>query len=197
MQGIEVLVVTLAAFFGLGILFAILMWCRSWRRDEREQTERQMQTIQMQVDRLRDAIELLDHTAASLQTADDQFTGQLEDLRRAIVSFKRGPALPTPAQEISEAESLAPASGSIYRSDRAESPVDEPELATSPLANGDELAAPSTLKGSRYEEIHALIRQGRSTLEIARDLDIGVAEVRMIARMNAMKPPHKTESKPD
>lgn len=195
MQGIELLVVTLAAFFGLGILFTILMWCRSWRRDEREQTERQMQAIQMQVDRLREAIELLDHTAASLQTADDQFTGQLEDLRRAIVNFKRGPALST--QEASEAESPAPASGSIYRSDRAESPVGEPELATSPPTNGDELAEPSTSKGPRYEEVHALIRQGRSTLEIARDLDIGVAEVRMITRMNAMKPPQKTESKPD
>ena len=84
MQGIEILVVTLAAFFGLGIFFAILLWCRSWQREHREQSDRQFQSLRALSDRLRDALDMLDHTAASLQTVDGQLTRQLEDLRSSV-----------------------------------------------------------------------------------------------------------------
>ncbi len=97
MQGIEILVITLAAFFGLGIFFAILLWCRSWQRDQRDLTDRQIQTLQVQVERLRDAIEMLDPSTPRRAQGGDRRIGadtvqkddaiETEDDRRRHIPF--------------------------------------------------------------------------------------------------------------
>ena len=84
MEGLELLAIALSALFGVGMIFSILLWCRSWRREEREQTDTQVQTLRSSIRKLTEAVEMLDHTAASLQSADGLLTQQLEDLRRSI-----------------------------------------------------------------------------------------------------------------
>lgn len=163
MEGLEVLVVTLAAFFGLGIFFAILLWCRSWKRETREQSEKQLQVLRAQTERLRDAVEMLDHTTASLQTADGQLTRQLEDLRNSVHRLQ---SVRPDAKETS-----APKPSDTVEEEVTDSPPD------------------SVSTGDRYENVQALLKAGRSTVEIAHQLDIGVAEVRMIARMKTLKSP--------
>ena len=86
MHGIEILFWALSALFWLALLFAILLWCRSWRKEERELTRRHIQMLSREVERLGEAIEMLDHTVASLQTADEQFGRRIEALQRAIPS---------------------------------------------------------------------------------------------------------------
>ena len=173
MQGIEILVVTLAAFFGLGIFFAILVWCRSWQREYREQSDRQFQTLRAQSDRLRDAIEMLDHTAASLLTADGQLTRQLEDLRSSVQKLQN--MRPDSKPELAE----------TIRTVR-------PEPTTNDASSQSDAHESTPATGDRYDDVQALLKEGRSTVEIAHELDIGVAEVRMIARMKAIKSPDRS-----
>ena len=172
MQGIEILVVTLAAFFGLGIFFAILLWCRGWQR---EQSDRQFQSLRALSDRLGDALDMLDHTAASLQTVDGQLTQQLEDLRSSVLRL----------QNVRPGASLESGDAPLQTARSAE-----------PTTNGDsssqsEPRESTSATSDRYDEVQALLKKGRSTVEIAHDLDIGVAEVRMIARMKAIQSPER------
>ena len=174
MAGIELLAISLSVLFGLGMIFSILLWCRSWRKDERELAYQQIKALREAVRKLTDAIEMIDHTTASLQTADGVLTQQLEDLRSSVTRLQNvklqtdtEPATATPTYELAAIESpVTPAN-----SDDA---PQETEVVQS---------------GSSYDAVAGLLKDGTSTLEIAHELDIGVAEVRMIARMHASNHP--------
>lgn len=144
MQGIEVLYWGLSVLFCLAMVFAILLWCRSWRKEERETTARQLQILAREVGRLSEALEMLDHISASLQTADEQLTKQVEDLQVAIRRLQSPHAKP------------------------ASAPLDPP-------------SEPNV--EDRYAEAQGLLQAGNSPVEVARKLDLGTAEVHMIARM--------------
>jgi hypothetical protein len=170
MEGLELLTISLSVLFGVGMIFTILLWCRSWRKEDREQTDLQIKALRVAIRKLTESVELLDHTAASLQTADGLLTRQLEDLRSSITQLQNV----RPVQETSPR--VEP---EVRREDVAK--PSEPEQAV-------EEAIPSE-SASAYDTVNDLLKQGKSTVEIARELDIGVAEVRMIARMRATEKP--------
>ena len=162
MQGIEVLYWALSILFCMVMGFAILLWCRSWRREEREETARQVKALSGEVGRLTSAVDALEHASASLQTADEGLAGHLEDLR-ASVNRIRAALVP----------STSPASVG-------------PENVRAPEASPDPGPLPPAAQeagNDRYMQARVLLQQGRPPVDVARMLDIGTAEVRMIARM--------------
>ncbi len=175
MEGLELLAIALSALFGVGMIFSILLWCRSWRREEREQTDTQVQTLRSSIRKLTEAVEMLDHTAASLQSADGLLTQQLEDLRRSIKQIKSIRTTPAPQEPV--------APKPVGESTPCESSKNEPVIDETQDGPG------------AYDAVSDLLEQGKSTVEIARELDIGVAEVRMIARMKPEQHPSKPDSK--
>ena len=159
MHGIEVLYWALSILFCLAMAFAILLWCRSWRREEREATARQLQGLSREVARLSDTVEMLEHTFSSLQTADEQFTRHIEDLRKMLRSI---PATARP--------------------EHPQAPL--PRLRSGPAAAPETPAAetdPDT--EDRYARARVLLQNGQPPGAVARTLDLGNAEVQMIARM--------------
>lgn len=170
MEGLELLAIALSALFGVGMIFSILLWCRSWRREEREQAYAQVQTLRSSIRKLTEAVEMLDHTAASLQSADGLLTQQLEDLRRSITQIQSIRTTPTPQEPV--------APESVGESSKNEPVIDETQD-----------------RPGAYDAVSDLLEQGKSTVEIARELDIGVAEVRMIARIKPEQHHSKPESK--
>lgn len=177
MEGLELLAICLSVLFGLGMIFSILLWCRSWRKEEREQTDLQIKSLRGAIRKLTEAIEMLDHTSASLQTADGLLTQQLEDLRRSVTRLQniRLPTEAAPAVDINPASVAKPPESASRSSSKA--------------------ASPTTGSGQAYDAVSDLLKQGKPILEIARELDIGIAEVRMIARMRANDNPSESESK--
>ena len=172
MEDIELLAISLSLLFGVGMIFSVLLWCRSWRKDEREQTDLQIKAMEQSVRTLAEAIEMLDHTTASLQTADGLLTQQLEDLRSSVdrlqtVKLKEEPKVVV--QTLSQA--------ALQKT--------EQDVETSVIKTTTELESEKS-----YEAVAGFLKEGKSTLEIARELDIGVAEVRMIARMHAANHPN-------
>ncbi len=165
MEGIEVLFWGLSVLFCLVMAFAILVWCRGWRRQEREETEQQIQALATEVARLTSAIEALDHTAASLQTADEQLAGGINELRTTVSRVR------------TLASGSAPVEAGPAAVRRQPPPPPSEEAAEAIL---DETAVE---RGPRYEEARALRLSGQSPLDVAKSLDIGAAEVRMMARM--------------
>ncbi len=159
MQGIEVLYWAISVVFCLALVFAILLWCRSWRKEENEANTRQVQLLAREVRRLREAVEMLDHTASSIHTADEQLSGQVQALQDATRDLKRGVTAPTRPQVRKEAQAVSGV------------PVTEPDA----LAVNDE--------DDRFAQARALLQSGEDPVVVARQLDLGTAEVQMIARM--------------
>ena len=161
MQGIEVLYWALSILFCLALVFAILLWCRSWRKEERETHLRHLQLLAREVKRLAEAVEGLEHTAASLQTADEQFSQQIENIRNMGRDLKRQltpSVMPPPKAVVSESK---------------------PVSAPSP----QERVAFQESSEDRYAQARDLLLAGQSQTDVARQLDLGTAEVRMIARL--------------
>lgn len=177
MEGLELLAICLSVLFGLGMIFSILLWCRSWRKEEREQTDLQIKALRGVIRKLSDTVEMLDHTTASLQTADGLLTQQLEDLRSSV----------TRLQNIRVPREIVPTT-SINQASVAEKPEGASPSAT-------RVDTPATSSGPAYDAVSGLLERGKSTLEIAHALDIGIAEVRMIARIHATHNPDEPDSK--
>jgi len=162
MEGIEVLYWALSVLFCLALVFAILLWCRSWRKDERETHLRHLQLLAREVKRLAEAVEGLEHTAASLQTADEQFSQQVENIRNMGRDLKRQltpSVVPAPKTVVAEPKP-APVSSAPK------------EVVTFQEASED-----------RYAQARDLLLAGQTQTDVARQLDLGTAEVRMIARL--------------
>jgi|GEM_PF-1241179 len=174
MEGLELLAISLSVLFGFGTIFSILLWCRSWRKEDREQTEQQIKALRGSIRKLTEAVEMLDHTAASLQTADGLLTQQLEDLRSSITKLQNIRTRP----EETETEQPPEPIGSNPTSEEEPTEADPGDGQTEP-----------TERSGAYDAVSDLLKQGKCTVDIARELDIGVAEVRMIARMRAADPP--------
>ncbi len=181
MQGIEILFWGLSVLFILALGFAILLWCRSWRREEREQTERQVRALSEQLERLTSAVEFLEHTSASLQTADEQLSRGIEDLQKNIAQLRTTVPAHKPAPS------------------RLVEPVTKQSEPTRQQMEPEEIPEPQeAAEADRFVQARALLQKGRSAAEVARALDIGAAEVRMIARMMDRKEtPAAAPSKPE
>jgi hypothetical protein len=161
-QGIEIFYWALSILFCLAFGFAILMWARGWRREEREESTRRMSELAAQVTKLSSAVEQLEHTAASLQTADELLAQGIKDLR--AVPRQTKPAPP-------KAEPVAPPTPVQVK------PAPAPPVA-SPTATADESA-----DDDRFAAARKMLLEGRSPTEVAQKLDIGAAEAKMLARV--------------
>lgn len=178
MHGIEVLYWALSVVFCLALLFAILFWCRNWRNEERETHLRHMQLLAREVKRLAEAVEGLENTSASLQTADEQFSQQIENIRNVVRDLKRqerhmaASVVSTTQVPVSEPTAPPPVSPSASSSASKPAPVSSEERVGLQEATED-----------RYAEARDLLLSGQSQTDVARQLDLGTAEVRMIARV--------------
>ncbi|MBT4136319.1 MAG: hypothetical protein HOE48_00310 [Candidatus Latescibacteria bacterium] len=167
MQGIEVLYWALSVVFCLALVFAILFWCRNWRNEEREGNLRQLQQLAREVRRLSEAVEGLENTSASLQTADEQLSLQVENIRNMGRDLKR--KLTPPA--ISPVISTPPVS------------VSKPAAPVPVSTSSDEIVSLQESSEDRYAQARDLLLAGETQTDVARQLDLGTAEVRMIARL--------------
>ena len=156
MESVEILYWGLSSLFSLAMAFAILVWCRSWRKEERQERDRQIQALQASVNRLMGALELMDQTAASMQAADEKLTRFIDLQER-----------PTPQ----------PAAAQPQQADPPPQPDSEPSRTSSP--DGQDV----------YERAKRLVQAGSTPAQVARELDLGVAEVQMIARVLNEKAP--------
>ena len=169
MQSIDVLYWALSIVFCLALQFAILLWCRGWRREERDASTRQIQLLAREVKRLAEAIETLDHTSASLQTADEQLTRHVESLRDAVRDLKRRQQ--TPAEH-------------PVQQRRVEPPLEHrPQRTTASVGAPTEQETKSGDDDDRYDQARTLLKAGRDPVDVARQLDLGTAEVNMIASL--------------
>ena len=166
-QGLDILYWGLSILFCLAMGFAILLWCRSWRKEEREESAKQIGRLTREVARLSSAVDMLENTSASLQTADEQIARDIENLRNCIVRLRQSvpheshSSMPAPIA----AEPDSPPLPEV-------SPDDRP--ASAPPQDSDQ---------DPFAEARQMLKDGQTAVEVAKALDIGTAEVRMIARM--------------
>lgn len=176
MQSIEILYWGLSILFCLAMCFAILLWCRSWRREEQEETARQVRALAEEVARLNAAVDLLAHTAAALQTADEQLSGHVETLQKNLRQLRPG------AGQAKRAVPVRPVEPGPRKA--AGPPAEErPSVSSEPVPGSEQ---------DLYARARVLLGQGHSPMEVARILDIGAAEVKMLARVMGLDGAPKT-----
>lgn len=166
MEGVEVLYWALSVLFCLALVFAILFWVRSWRNEDRENNLRHLQLLAREIKRLSEAVEGLESTATSLQTADEQLAQQIENMRDMGRDLKRQLTSTLSAVPRPSAVETAPAKPA-----RAPEPKTEQVIALQEDAE------------DRYAQARDLLLAGEEQTAVARQLDLGTAEVRMIARL--------------
>jgi hypothetical protein len=98
MSGFEVLLWTIPVLFGLSLLFAILLWCRGWRREDRWEMDRRLKLLTAQVTKLSEVVENLEKIHAAARTADNRLSEQLTALSADVSRLLAGrsPASPSP-----------------------------------------------------------------------------------------------------
>ena len=110
---------------------------------------------------------MLENTSTSLQAADEQIARDIENLRNCIVRLRQSVPQeshsPMPAPIAAEPDS--PPLPEV-------SPDDSPE--SDPPQDSDQ---------DPFAEAREMLKDGQTAVEVAKALDIGTAEVRMIARM--------------
>ncbi len=156
MQGIEILYWAISILFCLAMVFSILVWCRGWRKEEREEAQKQLKGLSVEVDRLSLVVESLQHATASLQTADEQLNEGFKSLDERLDRIK----------ELTPAPLEALATPSSTESSKPEAADEREEIDDDP-----------------YARARKLLSEGKSTRDVARELSIGTAEVRMVARV--------------
>jgi hypothetical protein len=193
MADFHILIWALSLLFCMAMGFVILLWCRSWRREEREATERHVENLSREISRLAVAVDGMDETAASLLAADDQLANDIERLREQVRLIRSAGGI---AAGVGRPDDETP----LNETPRAETPVPETPLLKTHAADGSSdpetspevEAVESKPSADRYEEARRLLREGLSELEVARQLEMGAAEIRMISRM--LDQPTETES---
>lgn len=164
MQSIYVLYWAISIIFCLSLSFAILLWCRAWRKEDRDETKNHIRSLTDSVNQLITSVETLNHASASLQIADEQMTQQLDDLRGIVKLFHA---------------KFLPPSGQTPINQKQSSPI-----SSLPLNSESKSDIPSPTKQEEYyAQARALLQDGQSPLEVAKKLDLGTAEVQMIARI--------------
>jgi thiamine pyrophosphate-dependent acetolactate synthase large subunit-like protein len=90
MGSFEILLWTVPVLFALALLFAILLWCRSWRREEGWETDRRLKLLTAQVTRLSELVDQMEKTLSVTRTAQarlsEQMTALAADLPRPVPS---------------------------------------------------------------------------------------------------------------
>jgi len=163
MQGIQVLYWSLSILFCMAMGFAVLLWCRGWRKEEREQHTSQLRVLAREVARLSSAVDLLEHTSESLRADDEQLARKLDEVREL-------------------AESL----GGVLSRASLGGVAPRPEPQARDDATSEDASSPDV---DTYQRARELLGQGRTAVDVARTLGIGTAEVRMVARMLEQGPP--------
>ena len=167
MQSIYVLYWAISIIFCLSLSFAILLWCRAWRKEDRDETKNHIRSLTDSVNQLITSVETLNHASASLQIADEQMTQQLDDLRGIVKLFHA---------------KFLPPSGQTPINLKQSSPI-----SSLPLDSESESKIPSPKQEEHYAQARALLLDGQSPLKVAKKLDLGTAEVQTIARIIDLK----------
>lgn len=161
MGGFEILLWTLPILFALALLFVILLWCRSWRREEGWETDRRLKLLTAQVTRLSEFVDHLEKSLSGSRTAQTRFSEQMTAL----------------AADLSR----------LVTSSRTSRPGDESPGYPSP-SKADSSPSPPVAK-DRYERAREMLASGADPVEVARQLGISRGDVDLILRL--MDPPPK------
>ena len=84
MGGLETLLWTIPILFTLALLFAILLWCRGWRREERWETDRRLKLLGDQAAKFSEALDRLERIHASSGRLSEQLQALSADLTRLL-----------------------------------------------------------------------------------------------------------------
>ncbi len=167
MGGLEVLFWTLPVLFVLALLFAILIWCRSWRREEGSEMDRRLKRLAEQVTRLTEAVDQIQKTQTAARAAEGRLSEQMAALSADVTRFL----------------SVSPPSAS-HPGDK--SPGYDSSLAPrpSPVAHapGSDSSPPD-----RYDRARQMLASGTDPVDVARSLDISLGDVHVLQRMMDLK----------
>ena len=78
--GLETFLWAIPVLFSLGLLFAILLWCRSWRTEEQLKTDRRLEIFTSHLTNLSESLEKLEKILSVARDEDRQLAGQVKTL---------------------------------------------------------------------------------------------------------------------
>ncbi len=121
LSGFETLLWAIPVLFSLGLLFAILLWCRSWRTEEQLKTDRRLEIFTSHLTNLSDALEKLEKILSAARDEDRQLAEQVKTLSADVHQvLTPAPSRPTRSPSAkSEDPDRRPDSGERYRQARA------------------------------------------------------------------------------
>ena len=158
MGGLEILFWSIPILFALALLFAILLWCRTWRREEGAEMDRRIRLLTTQVTKLSELVERLEKAQAASRAAESRLSEQFSALSSDVTRLLS--ARPAPASH----------------------PGDESPSYPSPIPN------PQSPSSDRYERMRELLSSGVEPVEVARQLDVSLGDVQVIQRLMNLQP---------
>ncbi|MBI2952552.1 hypothetical protein HYY27_10670 [bacterium] len=168
MGGLEVLFWTIPILFTLALLFAILLWCRGWRREEGQEMDRRLKLLTEQVTKLAGAVEQLQRTQTTARTAEGRLSEQMTALFASVSRFLSAP--PSPASHPGDKSPgyISPTSSTSHPGDKSP---------------GHDSPSPD-----RYDRAREMLASGADPMEVARALDISLGDVHVLQRLLNLKP---------
>lgn len=166
MTGLDLLLYAIPLFLALALQLALLLWCRSWWREDREEMDRRLKLLSDQVSRLSEALDQFQKAQAATKASEGRLLEQLTTLFADVTRHlsARPPSSASPAPSSSSATqhpALSRAEGSA------------PDAQRSP---------------DRYERAREMLSSGADPVEVARTLDISLGDVHVLQRLLNMKP---------
>ena len=166
-----VLVDSLLVVIGL----AILMWFRSWLRIQTRRMDRRFEPLDAHLKQLTQIQERLREACHTLSAGDHARSGGGERSFLPLVEDSGSSA----------ASSVAPGDGAVPSPDGPSAPAAHETAATKGSAFAKDSSA-SARQHEVYERARQLLGKGIPTEEVARLVDLGVAEVEVLKRMGAL-----------
>ena len=119
--GFETFLWAIPVLFSLGLLFAILLWCRSWRTEEQLKTDHRLEIFTSHLTNLSEALEKLEKILSATRDQDRQLAEHVKTLSAEVHQVltpapPRSTRSPSPKSEDPE---RPPDSGERYRQARA------------------------------------------------------------------------------
>ncbi|OGG55622.1 MAG: hypothetical protein A3F84_01735 [Candidatus Handelsmanbacteria bacterium RIFCSPLOWO2_12_FULL_64_10] len=168
MGGFELLLLAIPVIFVLALLFAILLWCRGWRREEGQEMDRRLKLLTEQVTRLAEAVAQLQKTQAAARTAEGRLSEQMTALFANVSRFLS-----------------APPSSASHPGDKSPGYISPTSSTSHP---GDKSPGHDSPPPDRYDRAREMLASGADPVEVARALDISLGDVHVLQRLLNLKP---------
>lgn len=155
----ETLYWAVPVLFALALQFAILVWCRTWRREDDAEMDRRIRLLTSQVTRVSEVVDRLEKAQTAARSAEARTAQQLESL-----------------------------SADLSRLLSHSSPPSSPSRTSPPGPQDGGPQTPRQDPQDRYEKARELLSSGVGPVEVARQLDVSLGDVQVIQRLLDLQP---------